>query len=362
MRYGRHMAGALRLFPKGRMQSATRSARVSVIIPVYNCERYVCAAVESVLAQTYPLHEIIVVDDGSTDTTCAALDRHRDSITYIYQKNAGEPSARNTGIRRASGEYVAFLDADDLWLPEKLRAQMEQFEVHPEYGLVYTDMMTFNESGILVESVRASRGRVYCSGRIFPQLFQETLFGSGSVVFRKACIETAGVFDESFLIGSDYEMWLRMARYFEFGYVDKPLLQYRQHSEMSTQTLGRIPQNGTPWQVKVLESILARYPEAVSELGQAVINRRLGLLYMWLGRAWLDRKDHSMARELISGALHYSPANPRYRLAYFATFLTPSQVSTATDIYRRFRRAITITKPDDAAMCTPAEWRHGRLR
>jgi glycosyltransferase involved in cell wall biosynthesis len=337
-------------------------AKVSAIIPVYNCERYVCAAVESVLAQTYPLHEVIVVDDGSADGTQKALERYRNTITYIHQKNAGEPAARNTGMRHATGEYIAFLDADDLWLPEKLRLQMDLFEAHPEYSLVYTDMTTFNDTGVLVESVRSSRGRVYRSGRIFPHLFQETLFGSGSVVFRKSCIETVGGFDESFFIGSDYEMWLRMARHFEFGYVDKPLLQYRQHPEMSTRMLGQVPQEGMPWQAKVLKSILARYPEAASELGESDVNRRLGLLYMWLGRSWLDRGNHAAARKLISGALQYSPRNPRYRLAYFATFLSPSQVSKATEFYRKLRQRLMPPKSQNASLYTEAAWRQGRTR
>jgi len=338
------------------------SAKVSAIIPVYNCERYVGDAVESILAQTFPAHEIIVVDDGSSDATRQALDRFGASIIYVRQKNAGEPAARNTGMRRATGEFIAFLDADDLWLPDKLQAQMDLFAAHPKYSLVYTDMMTFNDQGILVESVRASRRRTYRGGRVFPQLFQETLFGSGSVVFRKSCLDTVGGFDESFFVGSDYEMWLRMARHFEFGYVDKPLLRYRQHAQMSTQTLGQVPQDGMPWLAKVLTSILARYPEAVAELGQAAINRRLGLLYMWLGRSWLDRGNHAMARKLFSGALQYSPRNPRYRLAYWATFLTPSQVSATAGVYRKFRKALTFAKSDDHAMPAEPAWRPGRMR
>jgi len=338
-------------------------AKVSAIIPVYNCERYVCAAVESVIAQTYPLHEIIVVDDGSTDGTRVALNRYLDRVTYIHQKNQGEPAARNTGMSNATGDFIAFLDADDLWLPEKTQLQMDLFEKHHEYGLVYTDMTTFNDEGVLVQSVRATRKKHYCSGRIFRQLFQETLFGSGSVIFRKACIETVGGFDETFYIGSDYEMWLRMARHFEFGYVDKPLLQYRQHPEMSTRTLGQVPQEGMPWQAKVLTTILARYPEAVGELGSAVINRRMGLLYMWLGRSWLDRGNHAAARKLISRALEYSPRNPRYRLAHLATYLSPAQVSKATGLYRKVRRAISAAKSDESSGLYPgAAWRQGGVR
>jgi glycosyltransferase involved in cell wall biosynthesis len=328
------------------MKTAMQTPRISAIIPVYNCAKYVGKSIESVLAQTYRPHEIIVVDDGSTDGTREALKPYLGSIIYIYQQNAGEPTARNTGIRRSGGEFIAFLDADDLWVPEKLQLQMDCFAAHPECGLVYADMTTFNETGILVESVRASRSRVYRSGWIFPHVFRETLFGSGSVVFRKDCCEKVGYFDESFLIGSDYEFWLRMARHFEFGYVDKPLLMYRQHQEMNTRMLGKVPQDGMPWQAKVLNRTLELYPEIKRELGESVVNRRLAIPYAWLGRSWMDQGDHIQARGLFAGALRLTPWNLHYRLLYLCAFLTPSNATKAAELYRKFRRALSL-KPED---------------
>lgn len=329
------------------------AVKVTAVIPVYNCEKYIGEALESALAQTYPLHEILVVDDGSTDGTREALRPYWDSIVYVYQKNAGEAAARNTGIRRASGEYIAFLDADDAWLAEKLRLQIEYFEAHPEIGLVYTDMTTFDDAGVLDKSVRISRRRTFHSGKIFPFLFREVLFCPSSVVFRKTCAEKVGGFDESFLIGCDYEMWLRMARRFEFGYVDRPLVMYRQHANMSSRKMGQIPQNGVPWQAKVLNRTLELYPEVRRELGESEVNRRLALPYMWLGRTWMDRGNHVEARKLIERAAQLSPWNLRYRLAYFATFLSPSQVSNATRLYRKFRRD-TKTKAEADKTSEPA--------
>jgi glycosyltransferase involved in cell wall biosynthesis len=328
------------------MKTAMQTPKVSAIIPVYNCAKYVGKSIESVLVQTHRPHEIIVVDDGSNDGTREALRPYLDSIIYIYQENAGEPAARNTGILHSSGEYVAFLDADDLWLPDKLQLQMDYFASHPECSLVYTDMTTFNENGILVESVRAFYGRVYRSGKIFPHVFRETLFGSGSVAFRKDCCEKVGYFDESFLIGSDYEMWLRMSRHFEFGFVDKPLLMYRQHQDMNTRKLGIVPQNGMPWQAKVLNRILELYPEIKRELGESVVNRRLAIPYDWLGRNWMDQGHHAEARRLFSGALRLDPWNLRYRLLYLCTFLTPSHATKAVNVYRKFRGALSLKRED----------------
>src|ERR1700716_602327 len=100
------------------------STRVTALIPTYNSGKYICDAVDSVLAQTFPAHEIIVVDDGSTDCTREVLAKYKTKIKYIRQVNAGPPAARNTGIARATGEFVALLDSDDLWVPQKLKLQM----------------------------------------------------------------------------------------------------------------------------------------------------------------------------------------------------------------------------------------------
>ena len=108
---------------------------ISVIIPVYNCEKYVAEAIESILAQTYPALEVIVVDDGSTDGT-GEIVKSFPQVKYLFQDNAGTAAARNRGIRAAKGEYIAFLDADDLWLPEKLAQQISAYNVDPDLELV----------------------------------------------------------------------------------------------------------------------------------------------------------------------------------------------------------------------------------
>src|SRR5581483_4688288 len=177
-----------------------RNTKVSVVIPTYNCEQYITATIDSVLTQTCPPSEIIVVDDGSTDRTAEILKPYEGRIRYLYQKNRGEPAARNLGIRNSREELIACLDADDLWLPRKLELQMPYFDRHPDCALVYTDTSSFDESGVLNESLRVQFQQTFSSGNIFAQLFRETMFGSGTVVFRKACLEKVGWFDESFLV------------------------------------------------------------------------------------------------------------------------------------------------------------------
>jgi glycosyltransferase involved in cell wall biosynthesis len=316
----------------------TEAAAVSVVIPAYNSAHHISETLESVYDQSYRPREIIVVDDGSTDDTRAILEKYHDRVVYIYQKNAGEPAARNTGIRRASGDFIAFLDADDLWLPNKLRLQMDYFDKHPEVALVYTDMKQFDENGIVHESIKEWLEMSPPSGYVFPQLFAETLFGSGTVVFRKSCVEKAGFFDESFFVGSDYEMWLRMARHFQFGYVDEPLMMYRHHASMATRGLGRSLQNGVPWEGKVINKILALYPEVEKELGRSAVRRRRARPYFYLGVGSLERGKHAEARKLLGESLRQWPWSLRGLIRYGATFMTPSQLAKVKHFYHKLSR------------------------
>lgn len=311
---------------------------VSVVIPTYNCARYIAAAVESVLCQTRAPDELIVVDDGSTDDTRRVLEPYRSRIRYLYQENRGEPAARNAGIRAASCEFVAFLDADDLWVSEKLALQMNYFDRHPECGLVYSDMQIFDRSGVVHASVKQWLGMQLPTGRVFPQLFKETLFGSGTVVCRKECFEKAGCFDETFTVGCDYEMWLRLARNYEFGCVDKPLLLYRQHPEMATHGKGKVLPGGVPWEARAVLSILELHPEIVGELGQTAIRHRLARPYFYLGCAALETGEHRQARVLLRQAIRRWPGNPRYLTLYLASCLTPVQLVKTRNIYHRVFR------------------------
>jgi glycosyltransferase involved in cell wall biosynthesis len=314
---------------------------VSVVIPVYNNQPYVASAVRSVLAQTRPPEEVIVVDDGSIDSTAEALEPCRASIHYVFQQNRGEPAARNRGIQEAHGEYIAFLDGDDLWLPNKLELQMEYLREHPSCSLVYTDMSTFDEHGIIDASVKDRFRMTLPTGRIFPSLFMRSLFGSGSVVFRKNCLDKVGYFDEDLLVGSDYEMWLRISRHFELGVVDRPLLKYRHHAAMSTRGLGLKMCNGVPWEVAVLSKILRLYPEAIDEIGQSVVNRRLSRPYLGLVYNRFRQRDYRSARPLLRKAIGYWPTNPLYWMLFGTTFLPPAHISAARKMYRKLTRSQT---------------------
>ena len=337
-------------------------AKVSVVIPLYDCEGYIGEALKSVLAQTYPVHEIIVVDDGSTDGTRRAMEPYMGRITYIHQRKRGVAAARNTGIANASGDFIAFLDADDLWLCEKLQLQMGYLESHPEYALVYSDMKTFDQTGIIHESVKTWLGMSPPSGWIFKELFWETLFAADATVFAKECVDTVGLFDESLEAGEDYHMWLRIARHYQIGYLDKPLTLYRQHAGMTTRRVGKTLRDGVPWEVAAVTKTLQSYPEATRELGKTMVRKRISRPYYFLGCDRLTQGDHREARRLLARALRYWPNNWNYQIRYLVTFFPPSQVARFKKFYHGLFRAncsaasMTREQPAPVDSHAPSGW------
>ncbi|MCG3209391.1 MAG: Undecaprenyl-phosphate 4-deoxy-4-formamido-L-arabinose transferase [Anaerolineae bacterium] len=200
-------------------------ARVSIIIPTYNSASFVTWTVESALAQTYPDYEVIVVDDGSTDNTPVVLAPYLPRITYIRQENQGPAAARNTGFRASQGDYLLFLDSDDLIPPHKLDLQVSFLEEHPNFGLVYSAWQEVDEENTRVlGEVRPNQRGHLLKAILRRQLF----FFPGAAIIRRACLEQVGPFDEALFGCEDADMWVRLSLAgYAFGYIDQPLFQYR---------------------------------------------------------------------------------------------------------------------------------------
>lgn len=196
---------------------------VSVVIPAYNCARYVEEAIGSALAQDYPALEVVVVEDGSTDATLEKLtqlqDRYPDRVRVFTQPNSGSAVARNRGIREARGEFIAFLDADDIWLPEKIRAQIAYLQSHPDVALVYCDYLEWLP-GVDAAELTSERNRGLAldavddtqSGWLYPRLLTDCIVWTSSVVARRSLLETIGDFDATLRRGQDYDYWLRASQ------------------------------------------------------------------------------------------------------------------------------------------------------
>jgi len=191
----------------------TRTApTVSVIIPAYNSASFITQTLESVLAQTFKDFEVIVINDGSPDTDEfeRGLQAYMSRIVYLKQDNQGPSAARNLGILRARGEYLAFLDADDLWFPEYLHEQMKLFKQKPPLDLVYSDALQYYScmaDGVPYSHDCPSRGPVTFESL----LTEECQIPTSAAIVRKQVVQDAGLFDEALWRSEDYDLWLRIA-------------------------------------------------------------------------------------------------------------------------------------------------------
>ena len=202
---------------------------VSVIIPAYNSAQFIAATIQSALAQTYADFEIIVVDDGSTDATLEVLNSFGQQIKVFSKPNGGPASARNLAIRNASGKYVAFLDADDLWMPEKLAEQVAFLESNPEVGMTFSEALMFAEVG----GEKQIRGKIGFTGETsFCHLLLGDHIPNSTVMMRRECVDEIGWLNESraLVAVEDYEYWLRLAKAFPIKAIAKPLAYYRVHA------------------------------------------------------------------------------------------------------------------------------------
>ena len=204
---------------------------ISVIIPSYNQGNYLGETLYSVLDQTYPHFEAIVVDDGSTDDTAEIVRSFEDArIHYIYQENRGLSSARNTGIHHSQGEFLTYLDSDDLFLPEKLEILVAAMRARPELGLVAGKAIPIDGQGHRI-------GKIFSTPLTADptQLLLSNPLHVGSVLMRRDWQNKAGFFDENLRSYEDWDMWLRLLRLeCPMGWVDKPVSLYRFHRDQMT--------------------------------------------------------------------------------------------------------------------------------
>lgn len=207
--------------------------KVSVIIPVYNGEKYLRDAIGSVLAQTYTDFELIVVDDGSTDRSGRIVREEFGHVAqYHYQPNGGSAKARNSGVKASRGRYIAFLDADDLWMPEKLALQVPVLDTRPEIGLVHSDVEQVDPAGRHVR-VWKNSGRMDAYAR---RLVKGHVIAAYASLVRREILERVGGFDEDFPAAAyeDLEFSIRVGQVCEIYCVDRPLAKHRDHGESAS--------------------------------------------------------------------------------------------------------------------------------
>jgi glycosyltransferase involved in cell wall biosynthesis len=295
------------------MQTPSVSAPlVSVVIPAYNAEAFLGETLDSVLAQTYPNLEVIVVDDGSTDATPQLLEKYSDRIRVLRQANAGQAAARNYGAREAHGELLAFLDSDDLWDPDKIARQVALLARFPTALAVYCDHRTIDARGQPIAS-NAAQGYPRPSGDILRALLLgPCIITPGLVLLRRHAFDMTSGFDETPLMRGheDYALWLRLATQGSFVYSPDTLVSYRRHKQQATRQ-------------KHYEMHMARAKlhsvMAIRDVMQASQDDGLKRLFFWVLEeshvvaAWAVRQlgNHAEARSIAAAALALRPTSGR---------------------------------------------------
>lgn len=276
---------------------------VSVIIPTYNAAPYIGQAVRSTLAQTYRDIEIIVVDDGSTDETLDVLAAFGDRIRYVYQKNQERSVARNTGIAHAQGEYIAFLDADDYWHPQKVARQLALLEERRECGAAYAHIQFVTPDGAPLPPHRQLTFPPTGETDLLPRLLYGHFLGCSSVIARRTLIETVGGFDPALCYIEDWDFNLRLAVHTRFACVPERLTYYRQYPGKAA--LRAVRHNVQATIPPMLERIL----DSVDGAERALPARRSVLAHAWWHCAQLDYAvgNAESGRQRFARALECEP-------------------------------------------------------
>jgi glycosyltransferase involved in cell wall biosynthesis len=276
----------------------SQTSKVSAIIPTYNCSQYVCEAIESVLNQTYKDIEIIVVDDGSTDNTREVLEPYIESksINYIFQVNKGPGAARNTGIRIAKGEFIAFIDADDLWNKDKIRLQISAIGDAPD-SIVLTGIARFHTENRNHQGLGITFPPEYKDKsdyvRTLVRLNNNSMANFATALVRRSHAVNVGLFDEKINTAEDWDLWVRLACHYKFININQPLHLYRKYDRSLTRRfdLAKTLKN----QIYIIEKVSSANILPRNEINSAIISK-----YLEFGKIFLDRNKLSEVYKLIT--------------------------------------------------------------
>ena len=233
---------------------------ISVIIPVYNGEKTIKETILSVLNQTFENWELIIINDGSTDSTIEIIAQIQNTKIRVFNcENAGLAKSRNRGIDHSQGEYISFLDADDLWTPDKLEAQFQALQENPEAMVAYSWTDYIDQSSQFLHSGR----HITINGNIYQHLLVNNFLENGSnPLIRKQALNQVGKFDTSLKAGEDWDMWLRLAVHYQFVAVPLPQILYR----VSADSMSSQIKNQEIECLKVIEKAFKSAPESQQNL------------------------------------------------------------------------------------------------
>ena len=313
---------------EGRMP---HSIAVSVVIPAYNAAEFLPDSLASVFRQTYQPQEVLIVDDGSEDETSRVAQALEKRVRYLRKPRGGPASARNLGIRAAQGEWIAFLDADDTWVPERLE---QQLALARETGadLVFSDALIltrggagarrrFAQYGSKVRLIAGNMGGVVAHP--FELLLEIGCFIlTTTVLVRRESLLRVGLFDEDLYCGEDMDLWLRLAVDCRFAVVNQPLVVRRVHGR----NISEDPWTVVSYELKVCEKLESRHATLTPEW-QTLLAKKRAHLYRQEASLYLQRDDIASARKSWARAVRLS-GSPALCLYWMMSFLPPMLLKT----------------------------------
>ena len=359
------LVSGARVGPRLKFEYPSQHGLVSVVIPTYNRAGILGRAIQSALSQTYPDVQVVVADDGSVDNTAEVAKQFGSRVSYVRQANAGVSAARNFGLRHARGEFIAFLDSDDSWLPWKIEAQVAALRRNPGAGLVWTDMSAVDGEDRIIEprylrrmysaytavdvertlSSNTTLGRLIAGmpddvaaskvreGNISQAILLGNLLHTSTVLFRRSCCELTGGFDESFArTGEDYEFYIRLSSSSRAIFIDAPSTIYRigAGDQLTNPSMMlEIARNN----LRAIEKWIPRSNAGI-RLSRRVVRRRFAESYAWLGEAELDAGHRFRAAKRLSQSIAERPRLDR-RAMLLVSCALPSSVRQTLSNGRR---------------------------
>lgn len=331
--------------------STTMSSKVSIIMAVFNGSDFLAPAIESALAQTHGDFELIIVDDCSTDRSPEIIAHYAtDSRVRPVRndRNQGVAASRNHGLSLATGEWIAFLDQDDIWLPDKLAIQVAALRRHPEAGLMHARYARIDPSGTLLERYRGLTASHFANPDaavevrdVFAEIFLSNDIQPLTTMIPRTVLDTVGHFDPELPGVDDYELWLRIALRYPVGHIDTIVGYWRAHPAQQSNRGHRM----LTLRLAALERILSRFPEARGRVpGKQLRNRMHGQYAAAANYSLYHLRDYPAARRLFSHALRYDRQDFSARVKWLYCALPPAVRGTVRTLKNLFRPQ----RPDNA--------------
>jgi len=302
--------------------------KISAIIPAYNSQDFILDAIQSIQNQTHPVDEIIVIDDGSTDSTQQIIQSQTSNIKYIHQENQGPSAARNTGIKAAQGNWIAFLDADDQWMPDKIEKQLLALKHSPELHLLAGDMQEIGiNHELITQSVLAKHKLLQEFQEInslpiknaLAKLVNKNFIPTGTVLANRSTLIEAGMFNTAIRFGEDLELWAKIATKHPITCLPEVLMLRRLHGQNATScTMPMLIDL-----VKVMQSI-RQYSNNILITQNINANKLVANAWANLGYGYFINENYQQAKSAFIHSLKDKPS--KRALTYFIACLLPTRI------------------------------------